>query len=137
MFESFAAGGDILLIDESTLSQQISTKARDEKKILIFFTSWCPHCKNAVMQLARDFPQDDRIFFISLDKDFKKLSASKDHYPDDMKIYFLTSPDDIRGIFTTFKIKYSNSVPHISILDSNNEILKDNATIRQAIRYLK
>ena len=137
ILKNFALAGEIILIDEAGLYQEITTTARDEKKVLLFFTSWCPHCKNTVLQLTQDFPKDERVFIISLDKDFKKLSSSKDHYPDGMPIYFLTSPDEIRNVFSRFKIKYGNSVPHITILNSDNKILKDNATLRQVSRYLK
>jgi thiol-disulfide isomerase/thioredoxin len=131
-----AEAGEVLLVDEPSLTREIQSKGSNNNKVLIFFTSWCPHCKNAVMQLAQEFPNDPRIFFISLDKDFNKIFQSKKNYPDHLQIYFLTSTDEIREVFNKFNIKYKNSVPHIAILDGDNRLIRDNATISNINRYL-
>jgi thiol-disulfide isomerase/thioredoxin len=131
--ESHAAKIQITTADElnTTLKQR-----DDSKKVLFFFTSWCPYCKTAIEQVISNQFQD-KVVFISLDKNYLQLSAFSPSLPDTVIIYYLSNQSEIMSFFDSYGIRYRGSIPYISVLDEDSELLKDDVSLRQLQRYLK
>ena len=130
-----AAQLHIVNIDE--LVQELD-QIDDTNKILFFFTSWCGHCKNAISDILRlPSVQYKKFFLISLDQDYKSINQMSQMLPEHVNIYYMSSHNDVIELFTRFKIKYRNIIPHISVINSNNILVKDNINLRQINKYLK
>lgn len=108
----------------------------DSKKILLFFTSWCSHCKGVIEQIIYQ-KNENKIVFISLDKEFNKIQLMAQQMPENMIVYYLKNTDEVLAFFAKFGIKYKNSIPYITILDEDSDLLIDDINIRQLYRYLK
>ena len=113
-------------------------RIENETKIVFFFTSWCPHCKNTINEILSNKKEIyQKVLFISLDKDYNKILKMTQYINNDINIYYMSNVEEIVSVFQRFNIKYSNSIPHISLLDENNNLIKDNINIRQLYRYLQ
>ena len=131
--ESFAA--EIQIVTSQDLVQKL--KSNDEtKKVLLFFTSWCPYCKSAI-QTVLDSNAQSKVTLISLDKDYAQISNFAQMLPTNMKIYCLKNSHEIISFFNNFGIKYGGSIPYIAIIDEDNKLLKDDVSTRQLNKYLK
>ena len=107
--------------------------AKKEKKpvMLIFFTEWCPHCKNfaAVFHDQKVVDESKKFVMIHLDKD-KNNELSKQYAPDGEYIprtYFLASDgkidESIHAPRDKFKYFYDEKDP-ASILAGMDEAAK-------------
>lgn len=123
---------------ELTTSDNLTTvlKKQDNNKILIFFTSWCPYCKTAIQQTI-DSKAIDKTTFISLDKDYSQIKNFALSMPDDIIIYYMMSQNEIIAFLNRHNIRYSGSIPYISILDKDNVLIADGISLRRLNRYLK
>ena len=81
--------------------------------------------------------QYKKFFLISLDQDYKSINQMSQMLPEHVNIYYMSSHNDVIELFTRFKIKYRNIIPHISVINSNNILVKDNINLRQINKYLK
>jgi thiol-disulfide isomerase/thioredoxin len=130
-----AYGAKVELITANDLTAIL--KRQDEhKKILLFFTSWCPYCKSAIQQIIDDKAQD-KVTFISLDKDYSQIAAFAPSIPDGITIYYMATQTEIVSFFNTYGIRYKGSIPYISILDEDNDLLQDDLSPRQLQKYLR
>jgi thiol-disulfide isomerase/thioredoxin len=129
------AAGQLHIVDTNTLTMTLN-RIEDNKKILFFFTSWCPYCKNAIDEIVKS-GKTEQILFISLDKDYEKISAMTSKMPESIDVYYMSSPEEILNVFRKFNIKYRDTIPHIAILDEDNRLIKDNVNIRQLYRYIR
>ncbi len=108
-------------------------KAKKEKKpiCLIFFTEWCPHCKNysGVFHDPKVVEESKKFVMIRLDKDKNKELSAK-YAPDGQYIprtYFLASSGqldaDIHAPRDSYKYFYDEKNP-ASVLGGMDEALK-------------
>lgn len=132
-FDSHAAKIQITTADGLNTTLK---KNDDSKKVLFFFTSWCPYCKTAIEQVISNQFQN-KVVFISLDKNYSQLSAFSPSLPDNVLIYYLANQSEIMSFFDIYGIKYKGSIPYISVLDEDSTLLKDDVSLRQLQRYLK
>ena len=118
---------------------KISLNAVDnDKKILFFFTSWCSYCKDTMHDILRHNSDSyKKFFFISLDTDYNKIANMTKNINADVKIYYMSSKEEVINIFKDFKLKYNNAIPYIAVLDEDNNLIKDNVNLRQLYRYLR
>ncbi len=125
------------VVDFNQLKSSLNA-VEDDKKILFFFTSWCPYCKDTIHDILKHNSESyKKFFFISLDTDYNKIANLTKNINADIKIYYMSSPEEVLNIFQNFKLKYNNAIPYIAVLDEDNELIKDNVNIRQLYRYLK
>lgn len=130
-----AYAAEIQIVTSQELVDKL--KNNDEtKKILLFFTSWCPYCKSAIQNVL-DSNAQSKVTLISLDKDYSQISKFAQMLPTSMKIYCLRNSHEIISFFNSFGIKYGGSIPYIAILDEDNKLLKDDVSTRQLHKYLK
>ena len=108
----------------------------DDKKVLLFFTSWCSYCKSAVQQII-DNKTEHKITFISLDKHYEQIKGFSSSMPENISIYYFMNQNEIVEFFNMHNIQYTGSIPYISILDGDNRLLQDNLSTRQLQRYIK
>ena len=130
---SHAAKIELTTADDLTA---ILKQKDDDKKILLFFTSWCSYCKSAVQQII-DNKSQDKITFISLDKHYEQIQSFSSLMPENISIYYLMNQGEIISFFNMHNIQYTGSIPYISILDSDNKLIADNLSTRQLQRYIK
>ena len=122
-----------------TSSNELTTtlkKQNNQKKILLFFTSWCPYCKTTIQEVI-DSKSEDKVTFISLDKEYTQISAFSPSLPDHITIYYMTNQNEIVSFFNRHGIRYKGAIPYISILDEDNDLLQDDLSPRQLQRYLR
>lgn len=110
-------------------------KRNEENKILFFFTSWCPYCKTTIDQVLQGSHKN--VVFISLDKDYSKIATMSTRLPEELQIYYMKNTHEIIELFSQLHIKYSGSIPYISILNKDNDLIKDDINYRQLYKYLK
>lgn len=131
--DSYAAKIELTTADDLTT---ILKRQDDHNKILIFFTSWCPYCKSTIHQII-DSHSTDKTTFISLDKNYAQIKDFASSMPENITIYYILNQNEIITFFNMHKIKYSGSIPYISILDSDNYLIADDISPRQLKKYLK
>jgi thiol-disulfide isomerase/thioredoxin len=129
------AAGQLHIVDVNAFTMTLN-RIEENKKVLFFFTSWCPYCKNAIDEIIKN-GKTQRILFISLDKDYQKISAMTSKMPENVDVYYMSSPEEILNVFKKFNIKYRDTIPHIAVLDEDNQLIKDNVNIRQLYRYIR
>jgi thiol-disulfide isomerase/thioredoxin len=130
---SARAGGDW---NDSGITWQkyddgLAAAKKDKKPVcLIFYTEWCPHCKNfsGVFHDAKVVDKAKQFVMIRVDKD-QAPDVSKKYTPDGEYIprtYFLSSDGtldaDIHAPRTTYKYFYDESKPD-SVLAGMDEAL--------------
>jgi thiol-disulfide isomerase/thioredoxin len=128
---------ELHVVDVNGLKTSLNS-LEDDKKILFFFTSWCPYCKDTITDILRHNSENyKKFFFISLDQDYSKIANMTKNIKADIKIYYMSSSEEILHLFKEFKLKYNNSIPYIAVLDEDNNLIKDNVNTRQLYRYLR
>ncbi len=102
---------------------------KDKSKVIFMFASWCGFCKQAMAQLVDvskgDLKDSVGVFYISLDHDYDALVKFTQNLDQNITIYHMTKVEDITDFFNTFSVNYTNSVPHITIIDSGNKTIAD------------
>lgn len=129
------AAGQLHVVDINSFTMTLN-RIDEEKKILFFFTSWCPYCKSAIDDIIKS-GKTQSIVFISLDKDYQKIAGMTAKMPENIDVYYMSSPEEILNVFKKFNIQYKDTIPHITVLDEDNRLIKDNVNIRQLYRYIK
>ncbi len=96
--------------------------------MVLFYASWCPHCKKQIKTFHRMEQQyGNHVDFIriSLDKSPGDLSDYLDSIPDEREFtpYYL-SPDDSSSFFASasnrYRVTTDGRIPHIVVFDDNN-----------------
>jgi thiol-disulfide isomerase/thioredoxin len=124
---------------ETTTANQLRATINeqgDRKKVLLFFTSWCPHCKTAIQQII-DSNVQAKVTFVSLDKNSSQLLTFSPSLPDNLLIYHLQDQNEIMSFFSRYGIRYNGSIPYVSVLDEDGELLQDDVSLRQLRKYLR
>ena len=114
----------------------ILEKQDEHNKILLFFTSWCSYCKSTIQQVL-DNKVYNKITFISLDKNYSQINTFASSLTDNITIYYIANQSEIIAFFNRHGIRYQGSIPYISILNPDNQLIDDNVSIRQLQKYLK
>ncbi len=130
-----SAAAEIQILTSQELIAKLK-KNDEEKKILLFFTSWCPYCKSVIHSVL-DNKAQSKVTLISLDKDYTQIFNFAKMIPDNIKIYCLRNSTEIVSFLNNFGIKYGGSIPYISILDEDNNLFKDDVSTRQLQKYLR
>lgn len=111
-------------------------KQDEHNKILLFFTSWCPYCKSAIQQIL-DSKAQNKVTFISLDKNYSQIKTFASSLTDNITIYYIADQSEVVAFFNKNGIRYKGSIPYISILNADNHLIEDDVSLRQLQRYLK
>jgi hypothetical protein len=114
-------------------------KDKHQYKILFFFVSWCNQCKTVMDSIIRTFSEESymsNIYFISLDKNHDEINNFVDNLNNNINIYLPYNVFNMITIFQNYKIAYNNRIPHISVLNVNNELIADNISLKQAKAYI-
>ncbi|AWD33241.1 putative thioredoxin-like thiol-disulfide oxidoreductase [Candidatus Fokinia solitaria] len=97
----------------------------DKKKFVVFFTSWCGHCKDRLPAVADLVSRTKEAFyFISLDENLEYaenfLKSLKVKKGKNMKFFIFDNEDSIAKFVYQFTPTYSGSVPYLMVLDKDN-----------------
>ena len=129
--------GEVIHLEVEQLKITLIHSKKD--KILVFFATWCTHCKP--ITLSKTLPQD-RMVFISVDKNPEAIKEFAKEMQYD--VYHVMPSDDGKNLVTlseSLGIKFatiglSNSLPYIAHLDGDNKVLADDITPEDLQKYL-
>lgn len=112
-------------------------------KLVFFFTSWCPFCKSAFINLVQDDSLSKfNIFLISLDRNsisssnFVEKINNKYKISRDFVVYRVKNVEDMEWFFRDLDIKYSDKIPHITVLNDANEPVIDGSYSISALKSM-
>ncbi|WPX97923.1 thioredoxin family protein [Candidatus Fokinia crypta] len=114
-----------------------------ERKFIVFFTSWCGHCKDKLPAVISAIGKiDEKFYFISLDENIeyaenflKSLEIKKGK---NMKFFIFDNEDSIAKFVYQFTPTYSGSVPYLIVLNSaNSPTYEGGLSIEHVIDVLK
>lgn len=107
-------------------------------RLLYIFTSWCSVCRQTIpiaLDIAQSYQGDKfKVIFISLDdSDNSILQSIADQ---DVEVWCIKqqSPIEVMRAFNKSRIRFTSSIPHISLIDAAGKILADGS---YDIRMLK
>ena len=133
--------GSVINLAGEQLEENLIRSKKD--KILVFFATWCSHCKP--ITLSTTLPKD-RMIFISVDEN---PGAIKE-FAKEMKydVYHIMPSEDRKNLVTlseSLGIKFatidnegrvSTSMPYIAHLDGDNKVLADGINPEHLQKYL-
>ncbi len=127
---------DIQMKDLKGEQLQLS-KIKAENTLVIFWASWCPHCKEILPELSDFYNSIDKkdleIVAISLDKKAEELQQ----YLDENECSFINACD-YQGWDTPAAIDYHiYSTPTLFLLDKDKTIIGRPETVNQVVEGMK
>jgi hypothetical protein len=133
--------GDVIHLEVEQLKNTLIHNKKD--KILVFFMTWCTHCKP--ITLSKTLPKN-RMVFISVDENPEAIKEfAKDMIYD---VYHVMPSEDLKNLVTlseSLGIKFaiinkeggvSTSMPYIAHLDGDNKVLADDIKPEHLQKYL-
>lgn len=138
---NIAYAGQVINLESEQLKDNLIHSQKD--KILVFFTTWCSHCK--AITLSTTLPKD-RMIFISVDENPEVIKE----FAKEMKydVYHIIPSEDRKNLVTlseSLGIKFatidnegavSTSMPYIAHLDKDNKVLEDGINPEDLQKYL-
>jgi len=105
-------------------------ESKKEVRLLFFFASWCGVCKssfNEAIRLQNKYKDKNlNVYLISLDDNSFRLNEFLSRYDDlDMNVYRISKDDNLSNIFERFRINYTGSIPHVTLLNKNGSKIAD------------
>ncbi|MBI9036267.1 MAG: redoxin domain-containing protein [Bacteroidales bacterium] len=130
------AAPEIIMKDVKGNELQLS-KIKAENTLVIFWASWCPHCKEILPELSE--------FYNSIDKkDLEIVAISLDKKPEELQEYLnqnkssLVHACDYKGWDTPAAIDYHiYSTPTLLLLDKNKNIIGRPENVSQVIEAMR
>ncbi len=131
-----AVAAQMRVVDETRFIDVLN-EDKHQYKILFFFTSWCPHCKRMMSEmLHQEHITQSKLFFISLDRDYKKISAMAADMVNEIDVYYIKDAKCIIKLFQRLNIHYENAIPHIAVLNQQNQIISEGMDIRGISKFI-
>lgn len=138
---NFAYAGHVIDVTSNQLQDIFIQNKKD--KILVFFATWCSHCK--LITLSKTLPKD-KMVFISVDKNPETIKEFAKEMQYD--VYHIIPSDDLKNLVTlseSLGIKFTTidndgiasiSMPYIAYLDKDNKVLEDGIKSEDLPQYL-
>ncbi len=102
----FSLGGDVCYFDKLQTG---------EENILLFWSSWCPHCESLIEKVDQMDGKDvikKNLFTVAEDKDLDDIEGHKDDFP----IYL----DQDESVFESLGLEH---IPSVFIVNDQGEVL--------------
>jgi len=122
--------GKMINLEHTQLQDILLNKKKD--KLLVFFTTWCSHCKP--ITLSKNLPKD-QVIFISVDENTEVIAQFSKEMP--YNLYYIKPSEDQKNLVTlseSLGIKFATidkkgevctSFPYIAHLDKDNKVIED------------
>lgn len=131
-----ADAASLINLTSSELIDRINSED-GEYRVLLFFTSWCPKCKD-IMEKMVDLRNNTglRIYDISIDNQYTAIRQFVDNMNRDVNIYYLGDANQIQNLFSYYGIMYRDSVPHLVLIGRREGVIADGCTLGYIINHL-
>ncbi|MBL7073525.1 MAG: TlpA family protein disulfide reductase [Candidatus Omnitrophica bacterium] len=129
-------GGEAYNFTLTTLTDEkisLSTELKTKKVVLIFFTTWCPHCASAVAAanaFNKEYGEKVRVIAIDIQepKDKVKSFAKK------TKMTYAVAIDSTGAVANRYGV---SGIPTIIAIDKNNKILYRGTSISTMVKRVE
>lgn len=122
-----------IVFSEKKRGKKSLYEIKAKKKMVIFWGSWCPHCRNEI-PFIKDFyenfkKQGGEIVSFALD------SAKEDYLPLVQGADFITDSDLLKWDSPVARDYGVNATPTIFLLDENNQVVKIGTRVSEFVQF--
>lgn len=122
-----------IVFSEKKRGKKSLYEIKAKKKMVIFWGSWCPHCRNEI-PFIKDFyenfkKQGGEIVSFALD------SAKEDYLPLVQGADFITDSDLLKWDSPVARDYGVNATPTIFLLDENNQVIKIGTRVSEFVQF--
>jgi len=93
---------------------------RGQKVILFFWTTWCPHCRQALSDFAEEYPQLQKIDIELISIDIGESAAKVSSFVKRKRLPYQTLLDKNSSVAKSYGVR---GVPSVRLLSSSGQVI--------------